>query len=113
MKYVKKFEGNYNYEIYWKVQIKKYYYEVSIRKIGIFGDNYNYWIDEVPKQFKKDKYDEIFIFKVFNSDGTISWCWEELDYNFLERSKYMGEVKITVEDLQNEKIRQKSEKYNI
>lgn len=114
MKYIKKFEGNNDYEIYWKISIEKYYYEISLKKIGIPDDIYDYWITEVPKQFKRNEYDEIFIFEVFHKDdGTITWCWEELDYKYFKNSKYMGRVYMTEEELKLVKMKQESEKYNI
>ena len=109
MKYIKTFE-DINSEIYWKISTEKYYYEASLIKIGLPEDKMKYWTTIVPIEFESsDK--KIYIF--YEESLTKIWCWENLKYRLRGNEKYMGEVEITPEEIEIEKLKEKINKYNL
>lgn len=111
MRYIKLFENmKYEPNRYWKVRTDEPYFSISLDKLDVTPkDRFDGIIDSHPS------YEHVFIF-------ACDKFGEKWEYNFYDgddhqrlnsNEKYMGEVKITRNDLKNWKMKKEAEKYNL
>jgi hypothetical protein len=135
MKYLKSFESNEN-KTFWLVKTKMPHFEIALNKLGLTPTTIFYFLNN--NYIKKFKFSKIFIpidllsrlnnSTVYNLTVYYNASNKYFNYNtnsivigdFFESSKsdledhgfnYMGEVKITKQDLLDWKINDKAKKY--
>jgi hypothetical protein len=128
VKYIKSFEKKVN-KTFWLVKTKMPYFEIALKKLGLREDWQQWFLNN--DHIKKSKLSKIFIPLSFDnptayynaSNKYYNQYTKSLEIrNFFESSKkdledqgfnYMGEVKITKQDLLDWEINDKAKKYNI
>ena len=109
MKYLMKLEELWNEknEIYWKIQTTLPNMEIALNKIGMDKEDIEDWLNKTLRnRYVNHQY--IFLFKDIYSNA---WQWSELDYN--STAKYMGEIEITPEEIDEYNMKQSAKKYNL
>lgn len=128
MKYLKYFENNTN-KTFWLVRTKMPYFEIALKKLNMTKAFITLFINS--EHIKKSKISKIFIpIGVGNKSTYYNASNKEYNYNtnettkkdFFKESKedlesqgfkYMGEVKISKQDLLDWEMENKAKKYNL
>ena len=101
MKYLKTYEEKIDYskDKYWKLNSLSPYYEISLKKIGMNKEEQKDFISH--RNFWKDKQDFIYIIIHYNTPIAElvghEYCWAEEAFHM--QGEYMGEVKVTQEEI--------------
>jgi len=138
MKHIKQFENYDDGKKYWSVSTKNPEYKISIDKLPMDKHTAEVWkhaagtlsarnslqATSPPSMniFKKISLDEEIYRKIFIYTNGKEWIWldpnseyfnQHLSFYGYENAKFMGEITITPEEIEEYKIQQTANKYNL
>jgi hypothetical protein len=100
----KKFENSKNTGFYWKVNTKQPNFRISLDKIGMPIDKINIF----SAWFHNSE--DIYVFKEVSG----LWSWVSIDADDSKWDNiYMGEIKITKDDIEKWEVKEAAKKYNL
>jgi len=89
---------------YWSTEGTDPIFSMSLDKLGVPEDDKNKFNNRPEKKRK---------YKIFLLYFNNSWSWSYSDTGFSDKLKYMGQVELTHEDINNWHIKNDANKYNI
>jgi len=113
MKHLKLFEIYTGKMNFWKIKTDEPYFSASLNKLGvaddsIFRDDFNY--------SRIKKYDYVYItYHISPGKLTGGWTWnaEPFDIDSYSRFNYIGELELTPEDIEKQRLIFDTKKYNL